>query len=212
MEDNIKWLFFDIGSTLVDESAVYEGVFRQIAADAGLPYDSVYETALGFYRKNMKGDKEVAKMLHVRRPDWNCDLEIPYPDAAECLHSLSDKYRIGILANQQPGSKGRLEKYGLLPYINLLIASAEEGIAKPDPKIFQIALQRAECLPEEAVMIGDRIDNDILPAKEVGMRTIWIRQGFGKYWNFSADDEKADAAVDSLPELTELLVRRENNV
>lgn len=37
----------------------------------------------------------------------------------------------------------------------------------------------AKCKPENAVMIGDRIDNDIVPAKQLGMKTIWIKQGFG---------------------------------
>jgi FMN phosphatase YigB (HAD superfamily) len=50
-------------------------------------------------------------------------------------------------------------------------------------------------------MIGDRIDNDIIPAKEIGMKTIWIKRGFGKYWNISNENEKADYEVDSLEEI-----------
>lgn len=40
-------------------------------------------------------------------------------------------------------------------------------------------------------MIGDRIDNDIVPAKQMGMKTIWGKQGFGKYWNVEREEEKA---------------------
>jgi HAD superfamily hydrolase (TIGR01549 family) len=64
---------------------------------------------------------------------------------------------------------------GILQYIDLVIASAEEGVAKPYRRIFEIALNRANCIPEQSVMIGDRIDNDIIPAKAIGMKTIWIK-------------------------------------
>ena len=52
-------------------------------------------------------------------------------------------------------------------------------------------------------MIGDRIDNDIVPAKELGMKTIWIKQGFGKYWNIKSENEIPDEEINSLSELKE---------
>ena len=51
----------------------------------------------------------------------------------------------------------------------------------PDRRIFEIALERSGCKPENAVMIGDRIDNDIVPAKQLGMKTIWIKTGIWKF-------------------------------
>ena len=54
-------------------------------------------------------------------------------------------------------------------------------------------------------MIGDRIDNDILPAKRKGMRTVWIRQGYGQYWTITHEAEKPDHTVSSLTELCSLL-------
>ena len=54
-------------------------------------------------------------------------------------------------------------------------------------------------------MIGDRIDNDIIPAKSLGMHTIWVKQGFGRYWNITKEIERADCAVDSLTELFDIL-------
>ena len=96
---------------------------------------------------------------------WPVEYEKPYAHAASILAYLHQKYAIGIIANQLAGTTSRLEKYGLLPFSDLVIASAEEGLAKPDPRIFELALSRSGCLPEHAVMIGDRIDNDIVPAK-----------------------------------------------
>lgn len=78
--------------------------------------------------------------------------------------------------NQPLGTSERLENLGVRKYIDLIIASAEEGVSKPDRRIFEIALERSRCRPENAVMIGDRIDNDIVPAKQLGMKTIWIKQ------------------------------------
>ena len=54
-------------------------------------------------------------------------------------------------------------------------------------------------------MIGDRIDNDIIPAKRMGMNTIWIKQGFGQYWNIKEEIEKADFVINNLTELCNLL-------
>ena len=52
--------------------------------------------------------------------------------------------------NQSGGAEKRLKEFGILPYIDLVIASAEEGAAKPDKRIFEIALNRAACKPQQA--------------------------------------------------------------
>lgn len=86
-----------------------------------------------------------------------------------------------------------------------MVASAEEGIAKPDKRIFEIALERSSCSPARAVMIGDRLDNDIVPAKLLGMHTIWIKQGFGQYWTVTGEAERPDLTVSCLSELCNIL-------
>ena len=87
----------------------------------------------------------------------------------------------------------------------MVIASAEEGIAKPDKRIFNIALAKSGCKPENTIMIGDRIDNDIVPAKLSGMHTIWVKQGFGRYWKITKDLERADYTVNNLSEICSIL-------
>ena len=54
-------------------------------------------------------------------------------------------------------------------------------------------------------MIGDRVDNDIVPAKALGMGTIWVKQGFGKYWTIEREIERPDNTVDNLMEICEIL-------
>lgn len=205
MKNQIKWLFFDVGSTLIDEGPAYEYRLRDIARLAGVPYETVREKALTFYHENKKGDLETAKFFGISLPPWHTEAELLYPDAEQTLSALHPHYKIGIIANQLPGTEARLRSHGLLRHIDLVIASAEEGVSKPDPKIFQIALARADCKPHEAVMIGDRIDNDILPANLLGMHTIWIRQGFGQYWNITQKEENPDASVKNLTELCKIL-------
>ena len=205
MFENIKWLFFDVGSTLVDEHLAYEHRMREMADLANTTYSSVYETAMTFYKQNKKGDLETAKLLGVELPKWHKEDEILYSDTTKCLEILSGRYKIGIIANQSLGTKTRLEQHGILQYIDLVIASAEEGVAKPDKRIFEIALNRSNCKPDEAVMIGDRIDNDIVPAKRMGMHTIWIKQGYGQYWDITDEVEKADCTVHSLMEICNVL-------
>ena len=205
MFENIKWLFFDVGSTLVDEHLAYEHRMREMADLANTTYSSVYETAMTFYKQNKKGDLETAKLLGVELPKWHKEDEILYSDAAKCLEILSSRYKIGIIANQSLGTKARLEQHGILQYIDLVIASAEEGVAKPDKRIFELALNRSNCKPGDAVMIGDRIDNDIVPAKRMGMHTIWIKQGYGQYWDITDEVEKADCTVHSLMEICNVL-------
>ena len=128
-----------------------------------------------------------------------------YSDTSKCLEELSSKYKIGIIANQKLGTEERLKEYGLLQYIDLVVASAEEGVAKPDKRIFEIALERSNCESQNAIMIGDRVDNDIVPANLLGMHTIWIKQGFGQYWNITKEIEKADYTVNNLSEICDVL-------
>lgn len=204
MLKNVKWLFFDVGWTLVNEDKALEDRLRKIAEAANTTYDNVYETALNFYKQKKKGDSETAKLLGVSLPVWQKEYEAPFSDAVQCLEFLSGKYKIGVIANQSFGTEQRLEEYGLLKYIDLVVASAEEGVSKPDKRIFEIALNRSGCKACDSVMIGDRIDNDIVPANLLGMHTVWIKQSMWRYWIQTDNVEKPDYTVDSLSELCEL--------
>lgn len=128
-----------------------------------------------------------------------------YADSEECLRKLSKNYKIGVIANQPLGTSQRLENFGIRKYIDLVVASAEEGVSKPDRRIYEIALDRSSCKPENAVMIGDHIDNDIVPAKQLGMKTIRIKQGLGSLWNTLDESEKADIEVNNLSDILKYL-------
>ena len=88
--------------------------------------------------------------------------------------------------------------------IDIVLAPTEEGISKPNPEMFHRALIAANCWPDNAVMIGDRLDNDIVPAKRIGMKTVWVKQGLGGLANVVHENEKADYEVKNLSELLAL--------
>ena len=128
MFKDIQWLFFDVGSTLVDEHIAFEHRFKDMADLANIEYEQVYNQAIELYKQNRKGDLELAKQLGVQPTKWYNEDEILYQDTAKSLELLSTKFKIGIIANQELGTKERLEKYGILQYIDLVIDSAEEGV------------------------------------------------------------------------------------
>lgn len=201
---NIKWIFFDIGSTLVDESAVYENRIKEITQNYNIYINEFIEKVKQRAQTDQKPITSVAADYGAIVPAWRHDLEILYPDAKDVLQNLGINYKLGIIANQDFGTEKRLTDFGIRQYFDLVIASAEEGVAKPDLRIFQIAIDRSNCKPEEAVMVGDRIDNDILPANKIGMKTVWIKQGFGGYAEPKAIEEQPDYIVNSLVEIAEL--------
>ena len=202
---NIKWIFFDIGSTLVDESVAYQNRIERTIAGTNVTYDDFYNKMVEISKYNQSGYNKALEAYDLKTVPWNSDDEFVYPETENCLSELSKHYKIGIIANQNLGSEERLEKLGLLKHIDLVIASAEEGVAKPDLRIFQIALDRANCKPEEAVMVGDRIDNDIIPANKIGMTTVWIKHGFGGYAELKEIEEHPDYTINNLNDLLNLL-------
>lgn len=89
MFENIEWLFFDIGSTLVDEHLAYEHTFRDIAGLTNLDYAFIYDEALEYYRKNKKGDIELGLKYNIPKRNWYIEDEILYEDVPDCLKILS---------------------------------------------------------------------------------------------------------------------------
>lgn len=198
----VKWIFFDVGTTLVDETEAYNHRIRDAIDGTDITFQQFQEKRIFYAKQNLKGDLEAIKYFRLTLTPWHKEDEFPYEDAEDILWYLCSKgYKIGVIANQSAGTAKRLEEWGLLKYIDVVAASAELGVAKPDRAIFDKALEMAECMAIDAVMIGDRLDNDINPAKKLGIKTIWIRQGMAIYQNPQKAEEQPDFIVDSLSEL-----------
>ena len=200
----MKWIFFDLGATLVDESDVYksrcEFAIKQANIDPSRFMNKVCEKA----RISPTPIRMAAEDYAVVLPQWDNSLEKLYDPVESVLSQLYGKYKLGIIANQILGTQDRIDKWGIGQYFDVVIASAEAGCAKPDPKIFTMALQEAKCEPGEAVMVGDRLDNDIIPAKKLGMKTVWVRQAYAIYQNIEDDSERPDHIIDSIGEIVDL--------
>ena len=197
----MKWIFFDLGATLVDESDVYksrcEYAIRQMNIDPAEFMNRVYEEA----KISPTPIRTAAKAYGVVLPEWGSSLEKLYEGAFDIVSYLYGKYKLGIIANQSLGTQERIDNWGIGKFFDVVMASAEAGCAKPDLKIFSMALDKAGCKPADAIMVGDRLDNDIIPAKKLGMKTIWVRQGYAIYQSIDDESKRPDHIVDSINEL-----------
>lgn len=204
--NDIKWIFFDLGSTLVDESAVYESRCDYAVRQAGISHDEFMEKVYEAAVTSPTPIKTAARYYNVTLPEWDCSLEKLFTATENVVEQLSHNYKLGIIANQMPGTQERIDKWGIGKYFDVVSASAEAGCAKPELAIFNIALKKAECTPANAVMIGDRLDNDVVPAKQLGMKTIWVRQELAKYQNINNENERPDYIVDDIADILNILM------
>ena len=204
---DIRWLFFDIGGTLINEDAVWRRRFEEQARRAGRPGLTADVIRREVEADAMAGTPSYHPFLEryqLSPVPYRKELEEPYADALPVLQKLSQRYRLGVIDNQSAGLQERLRHWGMLSFLQLVVSSYDHGICKPDVRLFEIALKEAGCSPEESVMIGDRIDNDILPAKQLGMGTVHILQGFGALYKPAFSAEMPDNSIGNLSQLLQL--------
>ena len=202
----IRWIFFDIGSTLVDEEEAYRHRVRDMIRGTPVTVEQYYEKRIQFAKEGYNGDQKAIEFFGLIKTPWHSEDETPFPDAAPTLEALKHRgFRLGVIANQEPGAKARLDAWGLGRFFSVIASSAELGVAKPNREIFLRALAMANCEPEHAVMVGDRLDNDIRPAKELGMTTIRVRKGLAVYMQPSCEAEIPDHTADCLADIPGLL-------
>ena len=169
-------------------------------------FEQFWEKCIEYAKAGYNGDQKAIEFFGLTKTPWHSEDEVPFEDCRNTLQALCEKgFQLGIIANQEPGAAERLNKWGLSRFFSVIAASAEMGVSKPDKEIFLRALSMADCRPENAVMVGDRLDNDIRPAKELGMLTIRVRKGLAVYMKPSCQAEIPDYSADSLSELLAIL-------
>lgn len=203
----VKWVFFDIGSTLVDEQKAYDHRITDMIAGTDLTFEEVSNKRVELAQQGADGNAAVIAYYGLKKTPWHSEDETLYADTKAVLEELVNRgYRLGILANQVPGVVDRLAVWGIAEYFSVIESSAELGVAKPDLEIFEKALEMANCAAFEAVMVGDRLDNDMIPAKKVGMQTVWVKSGLSSYQATELGSRYADSTIDSLQELLEIMI------
>jgi len=117
----------------------------------------------------------------------------------EVLLRLKEKHQLVLVTNFYGNMSVVLEEFGLQNLFVKVVESAVVGIRKPDCRIFQLGVEALGMLPGEVTVVGDSVDKDILPARKVGCRTIWIK---GEGW--TAGPEECVAADRIIYDLSEI--------
>jgi HAD superfamily hydrolase (TIGR01662 family) len=203
-----RWVCLDVGETLVDETRVWS----TWADELGVPR-LTFLAALGAVIERGGEHRDVFPIFGA--DDWQLRLaavegayggftpEDLYPDAARAIEALRESgYRIAIVANQPGIRTDELRAVGI--DAEVVAMSEGMGVAKPDPAFFDQALElMGSPPPSEVAYVGDRVDNDVLPAEAAGMRAIWIRRGPWGVIQRLPEGTRPALVVDSLDELAE---------
>ena len=197
----LRAVFFDVGETLVDE----ERWWRLLAERSGLQPHVVW-AALGATIEAGEEHDELWRRIGIERPTgwWNdlaYEQEDLYPDAIRSLEAVRRLgLRVGIVGNQTEALE-RWAREAALP-ADVISSSASLGVRKPHPRFFERIVALAECAPEELAYVGDRVDNDVLPALAAGLVAVHLKRG---PWGRLQRTPAGVTAIDSLDELPDAL-------
>lgn len=195
----VQAIVFDVGETLVDESRSW----TTQAERAGVTPFALMGT-LGALIARDRDHRGVWDVLGVERPAEppSIDQADLYPDALSCLQAARDAgLVVGIAGNQPSGVEAQLHELGF--NADFIASSAAWGVAKPSGQFFFRVVQTAGHNASAILYVGDRLDNDILPARAAGMRTAFIRRGPWGYLHAQRPEvDLADMRLESLTELT----------
>ena len=198
----LKAVVFDVGETLVDE----ERWWRRLADREGLQPHVVW-AALGVTIE--RGEEHTALWGHLgieQPPRWWHDvtysLDDLYPDALDCLERVRALgLRVGIVGNQSEVLE-TWARESALP-ADVISSSASLGVRKPDPAFFEKVVALMECRVDEVAYVGDRVDNDVLPAAAAGLVAVHVRRG--PWGRLQTSPPEAALALDDLASLPEAL-------
>jgi HAD superfamily hydrolase (TIGR01549 family) len=209
----VEAVYFDVGETLIDESTEYgtwadwlgvprhtfSAVFGEVIA-SGADYRQVFQHLRpGFdlaTERQRRADAGLAEHFNGR------DL---YPDVRTCLATLKqDGYFVGVAGNQTRRAGQLLRELNL--GVDLIATSDDWGAEKPTPDFFHHLIASAGREPAAIAYVGDRLDNDVLPAIEAGLTAVFIRRGpWGYFYATKPEVQRAHLRIDALTDLPEQL-------
>jgi len=114
------------------------------------------------------------------------------------LKTLHRKYPMVLVSNFYGNVQAVLRDFNLAGYFSYIIESAVVGIRKPDPAIFALGIEKLGLPAKNIVVIGDSYSKDIVPARENGCQTIWLK---GPGWGEDEADATADIIISDFMEL-----------
>lgn len=121
-------------------------------------------------------------------------------ESRSVLVELSQRYPMVLVSNFYGNIETILQDFQLIGFFQKIIESAVVGVRKPDPAIYQLGVDAIGLPADEVLVIGDSYDKDIVPAKQIGCKAIWLK---GEGWTQEEvqDTSLADAIIYNLPEL-----------
>ena len=206
----IKAVFFDVGETLINETEQW-GQWADVLGISRLTFFA----ALGMVITNNWHHRKVFEVLGTtyqaalseREKRGILAREIQatdfYADALPCLRQLQTAgIKIGIAGNQPEQTEHVLRRLELP--LDYLASSATWGVEKPNLEFFKRIIQITKLEPHEIAYVGDRLDNDVLPAKAIGMKAIFLQRGPWGIIHASREEvQQADLHLHSLENLLE---------
>lgn len=209
----IRAVFFDVGETLVDESRQWRlwadwlrvPHFTLFAAfGAVLERGEHHRRVFDFFAPNIDLE-QASRDRDAAGLGYKIELQDFYPDALPCLTSLSKQgYMVGIAGNQPEAAEAALQACGVSA--NFIASSARWGMEKPSLRFFEKIVEETNLEPNQIAYVGDRLDNDILPAIEVGLFAVFLERGpWGILHAQKPERAKASARIKALAELPGVL-------
>jgi FMN phosphatase YigB (HAD superfamily) len=208
----VQAVVFDVGETLLDESRVWS----EWAGWLGVS-DLTLAGALG---ATIARGQDHVEALRIVKPGFDLGAErraraaagVPdelrpgdlYPDALPCITALR---RMGLVVGAAGNTGVEVERFLRASCgVEAVASSAGLGVAKPAPGFFDAVAQLVGFEPRRIAYVGDRIDNDVLPALEAGMMAVHIRRGPWGYLHAERPEaRRAHIRIDSLAELPDRL-------
>lgn len=221
----IRAVLWDVGgpiNTEVEHERLIDGDILSALADEGVDVDSETYAIAARYAVDCYApdaykaliwrlcdeDQELAMRVHKRMHDLAAgrrtfELRDGISDVLAVLHQRGVK--LGLVANQPESTIQELNDHGVGKYFQHQAFSGTLGFRKPDVRLFLAACDALEVQPDECVMVGDRVDNDIAPAATLGMYTVLLRTGRHREQQPRSWDEIPDVTVNNVDELRKAL-------
>ena len=191
MSSHLDLVFLDVGGPIYDDVWYYRALLAAIREidpgvheeDFAREYLACRRAQNGSFRKRLTevllGPGVPVERIGQRAEEYwgGYPPGSMLPDVVPCLEALAGRYRLGVLANQKTWVRDAMRRDGIDRYFSVWIVSEEVGLEKPDVAIFRLALERAGAPADRIAMVGDRLDNDVRPARALGMRTVWVLRG-----------------------------------
>ncbi len=189
----MRAVVFDVGETLIDET----GMWERAADVAGVPRFTLMGV-LGGLAARGEHHNDVWEILGVEHPPSAWAPEDFYPDALPCLRALRQTgLLVGAAGNVPAGYEEPLREH-----VDLLGSSGLWGVEKPAPEFFERIVEESGRAASEVAYVGDRVDNDVVPALAAGMVAVHIRRG---PWGHLHEPPAGAIRIRSLSELPEAL-------